>query len=608
MTNPLSRLQIAGDARLGVASTTSGRLVFQNEANGFVTVLQPATSTLASDMTFTLPGNLGNSYQALMGDGRGQMYWGSVASIAQNASTTEGYAVRWLPNGKVASGILMDNGEVSGVNATSTASFTVAQKNPSDRPFAIMSNLRNMLFSVDESGLISIGTSTAGSRFDIFDETTKPETDLFRVISNIGRDSDVKFKVTASGDIFVKSSIQISTNSNIAESYTALEAVDAGTVVAFGVATKSWQVRSGTSTENFDIAGIRKATAGSEAIGVVSMVSAITLAASTTDGVPVALSGRVPVKITTENGPVIRGDYLTVSTTRPGYAMKMTGEGRSIGRALSDYQEGRDKVMMIVENGYQKLDTAGRYATTTGMLTTGNLDLNANGVAIYNIKSLASANGTWSIDENGRIVAKEICIDGNCADGANFADMIASGRRNGAMQIVNGYAYLLNVKTHTLRVLDTASESVVGTLALEAGVATIAASGNMLYISNEDMSKLYLVDISSPGNPTLARTMNTDGMLPAGQVAGVSTDAVTGGTVKAVDTVDTVDTVDSGAVDAATSDQSTVTSGAGDTTSTTFDAETSGFTTETVASEPVVPAVEPSGIITANEETIEPTP
>jgi hypothetical protein len=100
----------------------------------------------------------------------------------------------------------------------------------------------------------------------------------------------------------------------------------------------------------------------------------------------------------------------------PGYAMKLTGEGRAIGRALSDYTSGRDKVLMIVENGPQKLDLAGKTATTTGMLTTGNIDLNANGVAITNIKSLASANGTWSIDENGRIVAKQLCLEDLCID------------------------------------------------------------------------------------------------------------------------------------------------------------------------------------------------
>jgi hypothetical protein len=36
-----------------------------------------------------------------------------------------------------------------------------------------------------------------------------------------------------------------------------------------------------------------------------------------------ALTGRVPVKITEENGPIVPGDLLTTSST-PGYAMKWT--------------------------------------------------------------------------------------------------------------------------------------------------------------------------------------------------------------------------------------------------------------------------------------------
>jgi len=51
---------------------------------------------------------------------------------------------------------------------------------------------------------------------------------------------------------------------------------------------------------------------------------------------PVALAGRVPVKITDENGPVMAGDLLTPSST-PGYAMKLTGSGPVIGKALEDY-------------------------------------------------------------------------------------------------------------------------------------------------------------------------------------------------------------------------------------------------------------------------------
>ena len=55
--------------------------------------------------------------------------------------------------------------------------------------------------------------------------------------------------------------------------------------------------------------------------------------------IPVALAGRVPVNVTTENGPIVPGDYLTSSST-PGYAMKATEPGPTIGKALSGFGGG----------------------------------------------------------------------------------------------------------------------------------------------------------------------------------------------------------------------------------------------------------------------------
>jgi hypothetical protein len=57
--------------------------------------------------------------------------------------------------------------------------------------------------------------------------------------------------------------------------------------------------------------------------------------------VPIALAGRVPARVTLENGPIRIGDYLTASS-EPGAAMRATRPGRVIGRALSAY-DGADE-------------------------------------------------------------------------------------------------------------------------------------------------------------------------------------------------------------------------------------------------------------------------
>ena len=50
----------------------------------------------------------------------------------------------------------------------------------------------------------------------------------------------------------------------------------------------------------------------------------------------VALTGRVPVKVTTENGPIKIGDSIAASSL-PGIGMKSTKASRIVGRALEGW-------------------------------------------------------------------------------------------------------------------------------------------------------------------------------------------------------------------------------------------------------------------------------
>ena len=74
----------------------------------------------------------------------------------------------------------------------------------------------------------------------------------------------------------------------------------------------------------------------------------------------------MPVKVTTENGPVAPGDYLTTSS-KPGYAMKATHSGQVIGRVMGSF-DGTDtsitcgqfkcgKVLMFIDNSYYQTST-----------------------------------------------------------------------------------------------------------------------------------------------------------------------------------------------------------------------------------------------------------
>ncbi len=69
---------------------------------------------------------------------------------------------------------------------------------------------------------------------------------------------------------------------------------------------------------------------------------------------PLALAGRIPVNVSTENGPIVAGDYLTASSV-PGVAMKATKSGRVLGQALFGHDKNEvGAVMMFVNNTYTK--------------------------------------------------------------------------------------------------------------------------------------------------------------------------------------------------------------------------------------------------------------
>jgi hypothetical protein len=94
---------------------------------------------------------------------------------------------------------------------------------------------------------------------------------------------------------------------------------------------------------------------------------------------PVALAGRVPTKVNTENGVIAVGDYLT-SSSSPGVAMKATKAGEVIGQAMEAYSgTGTGTILGLIHKGYfngQALaDFAGITIDTNGTTATATVDL-----------------------------------------------------------------------------------------------------------------------------------------------------------------------------------------------------------------------------------------
>jgi hypothetical protein len=135
-------------------------------------------------------------------------------------------------------------------------------------------------------------------------------------------------------------------------------------------------------------AGIQKASKpyDSRLIGIISTNPAIVL----DDGigfpsgrpVPVALSGRVPVKVSNTNGAIQTGDLLT-SSEIPGVAMKATKAGAIIGQALESY-DGADigKIMVFVKTTYWNGQSSASFIFREGDVPDTNGNTNSNTVIL----------------------------------------------------------------------------------------------------------------------------------------------------------------------------------------------------------------------------------
>ncbi len=130
---------------------------------------------------------------------------------------------------------------------------------------------------------------------------------------------------------------------------------------------------------------VAKASSSSVIMGVVSTKPGILLGGFKAENfdnastVPVALNGRVPVKVSNENGPVRIGDYVTLSKVLPGYAAKALYSGTIIGQALEDFATSTESsigstttgsILVFMQVGYQNINNTFVLEERDGQLST----------------------------------------------------------------------------------------------------------------------------------------------------------------------------------------------------------------------------------------------
>lgn len=176
---------------------------------------------------------------------------------------------------------------------------------------------------------------------------------VFKVIEGI-------MIVTASGDLELWHGSETATaTTTVAGTSVMVKKIGAGSDLAEIYSTTDTTIGAGdvVSLDSSLNAGVKKSDKpyDKNAFGIISTSPSLVMGTLDDPGVTpvlVAFSGRVPVKVTSENGPIKFGDLLTSSST-PGVAMRATKAGQIIGQAMTEFDGGGvGKVMAFIKTDY----------------------------------------------------------------------------------------------------------------------------------------------------------------------------------------------------------------------------------------------------------------
>ncbi len=286
--------------------------------------------------------------------------WNSYLNLATTATTTliniQGTAGRDTLNISSSTGASMfyiTNGGNVGIGSSSPIATLALTGTVGTNPLVVASSTGTQLLTILQNGNVGINTSTPGATLAI---QTQAGVNAFTVASSTGS-TTTYFTITSIGNVGVgtatpASRFVVAANcsgfnanpgacSDYAELYPASEDITAGDVVVIDTSASAAAVR--LSTSSYD----------SNLLGVVSTNPAMVIEGDSVQFMngnyhndprrpAVALAGRVPVKVTNENGNIYPGDYLTSSASRPGFAMKATGAGMVLGQALESFNPSFD--------------------------------------------------------------------------------------------------------------------------------------------------------------------------------------------------------------------------------------------------------------------------
>lgn len=155
-TSPISKLDVWGNLNVATSSTST---FYVNTATGKTSINALLLPTLA-----------GGGMQCLRVDNSGNVLTTGIdcgASGGSLAGGVKGYVATWASSTGLTVGTLIDNGTVSGVNATSSTVSFLVQGTGTLNPFQVNSSTGSSLLTVTPSGNVGVGTTSPNTPFEL---------------------------------------------------------------------------------------------------------------------------------------------------------------------------------------------------------------------------------------------------------------------------------------------------------------------------------------------------------------------------------------------------------------------------------------------------------
>ncbi|MBA3679030.1 hypothetical protein H0W80_02475 [Candidatus Saccharibacteria bacterium] len=234
-------------------------------------------------------------------------------------------------------------------------------------------------------------------------------------------------------------------------------------------------------------AGVKKSSGAydSQTIGVISTQPGLIIGDNTQGGsgtALVALAGRVPVKVSLENGTIKPGDALTPSST-PGVAMKATKAGAIIGQSLGTYDgNGPNYVLVFIKNSH------------------------ANGTKITDVLEGVTTSNTDAQQTLAQKALAYFSTEGKVQTDATDISEIYTDRVSAALEVITPQLTANNVSTDSI------------TSSTNTNIAVDLKSNGRLII--QDSEKAEVASIDDKGNATFKGTVTAD-KIKANQIEGL---------------------------------------------------------------------------------------